>query len=497
MQAAVQYQLHYHGKQGLKPGDVLLSNHPTAGGSHLPDLTVITPVFLTGSPEPDFFVANRGHHADIGGLVPGSMPPHSVILLQEGAIFKHFKIVKEGKFQEEELIKLLNEPAKIPGCTGTRNLRDNLADLRAQIAANQKGINLLLELVKAYGIDTVKKYMGHIQSTAEMAVRTKLRNVAKNVLDSDFLSFTDGMDDGTVIKLKITIDENTGDSVFDFTGTTYQVYSSINAPKAITMAAIIYCLRCLVGEDIPLNQGCLAPVKVIIPEKSILDPDEEAAVVGGNVLTSQRLCDVVFGAFRAVAASQGCMNNVTFGDDTLGYYETVAGGAGAGPTFDGRSGVHTHMTNTRITDPEILESRYPIILRRFCFRKDSGGKGKFGGGDGVERHLQFRRNMKLSILTERRVLSPYGLFGGSPGLCGRNTLFKTGKNIRINLGPRNSIDVHPGVSFPCSCIDINVLLSGYFRTRNSRRRWMGKDLNLFYLRIELTGIYYFRLNKIT
>uniref|UniRef100_A0AC34GWY0 5-oxoprolinase n=1 Tax=Panagrolaimus sp. ES5 TaxID=591445 RepID=A0AC34GWY0_9BILA len=455
MQAAVQYQLNYHGKNGLKPGDVLLSNHPIAGGSHLPDLTVITPVFIGNSKEPDFFVANRGHHADIGGLSPGSMPPHSTRLIEEGAIFTTFKIVSEGKFQEDELIEILKAPGKVPGCAGSRNLKDNLADLRAQIAANQKGINLLEELIKAYGTDTVKKYMAHIQSAAENTVRQMLINNANKFAKSDddkivVLSYSDGMDDGSIINLNVSVARDTGDAVFDFTGTTCQVYSSINAPKAITTSAIIYCLRCLLGEDIPLNQGCLASVKIVSPEKTIINPDQEAAVVGGNVQTSQRLCDVVFGAFKAVAASQGCMNNITFGDETMGYYETVAGGAGAGPGYNGRSGVHTHMTNTRITDPEILESRYPVILRKFTLRPNSGGTGKYHGGDGVERYLQFRRPITLTVMTERRVLAPYGLYGGKDGKRGTNILYRSKKASRINLGPKNSVNVEPGDIFELS-----------------------------------------------
>uniref|UniRef100_A0AC34RIK5 5-oxoprolinase n=1 Tax=Panagrolaimus sp. JU765 TaxID=591449 RepID=A0AC34RIK5_9BILA len=450
MQSAVQSQLEYYGKEGLKPGDVLLSNHPSAGGSHLPDLTIITPVFMEGTTEPDFFVANRGHHADIGGLVPGSMPPHSTLLIQEGAIFKHFKVVDDGKFREEELTRILKEPGKVPNCSGTRNLRDNLADLRAQIAANQKGILLLTELVKAYGIDTVKKYMNHIQSAAETAVREMLKEKASKTERSEtfegktyrFLTFTDYMDDGSPISLNVYIEPETGDAIFDFSNSGPQVYSSINAPKAITTAAVIYCLRCLVNEDIPLNQGCLAPITIKLVKGSILDPREDAAVVGGNVQTSQRLCDVVFGAFGEVAASQGCMNNITFGDDSLGYYETVAGGAGAGRNFHGRSAVHTHMTNTRITDVEILEARYPVILRRFAIRTNSGGKGKWNGGDGVLREYVFRRPMKLSVMTERRALQPYGLEGGEPAKRGLNILLREGV-YPISLGPKNSIDVHP------------------------------------------------------
>ncbi|KAI6190773.1 hypothetical protein M3Y97_00155000 [Aphelenchoides bicaudatus] len=429
MQATVTYQIDTLGKKGIHRGDVLLCNHPKAGGSHLPDLTVITPVFCGDSNEPDFYVANRGHHSDIGGLVPGSMPPFSTSLDQEGAQFN---------------------PGKFPGCSGTRNLRDNLADLNAQIAANQKGILLLNELIESYSLPVVQAYMGHIQSNAEMAVRQLLKDVGKKTekeKGTSTLHATDFMDDGTKISLKVHIDSSTGDADFDFTGTGLQVYSSCNTPPAVRMAAVIYCLRCLVGKDIPLNQGCLAPIKIKVPDGTIISPSENAAVVGGNVQTSQRLCDVIFLAFKACAASQGCMNNVTFGDDKFGYYETVAGGAGAGKGFSGRSGVHTHMTNTRITDPEILESRYPVILRRFCLRKHSGGRGRWCGGDGVCRYLQFRRPLHLSILTERRVFEPYGMEGGESGERGSNVLHRRRDNARINLGSKNSSDVEVGDIF--------------------------------------------------
>ncbi|XP_054983894.1 5-oxoprolinase isoform X2 [Sorex araneus] len=399
MQETVQFQIQHLGTD-LNPGDVLLSNHPSAGGSHLPDLTVITPVFWLGQSRPVFYVASRGHHADIGGITPGSMPPHSTSLEQEGAVFLSFKLVQGGVFQEDAVTEALQAPGKIPGCSGTRNLHDNLSDLRAQVAANQKGIQLVKELIEQYGLDVVQAYMGHIQ----------------------------------------------GSAVFDFSGTGPEVFGNLNAPRAITLSALIYCLRCLVGRDIPLNQGCLAPVHVVIPSGSILDPSPEAAVVGGNVLTSQRVVDVILGAFGACAASQGCMNNVTLGNAHMGYYETVAGGAGAGPSWHGRSGVHSHMTNTRITDPEILESRYPVILRRFELRAGSGGRGRFRGGDGVVRELLFREEAVLSVLTERRAFQPYGLHGGEPGARGLNLLIrKDGRTV--NLGGKTSVSVYPGDVF--------------------------------------------------
>ncbi|XP_053618619.1 5-oxoprolinase isoform X2 [Plodia interpunctella] len=363
MQETVQYQMKVRG-DSLKPGDVLLANHPKAGGSHLPDLTVITPVFHKSHPRPIFFVASRGHHADIGGLTPGSMPPHSVTLAQEGAAFKSMLLVDGGKFNEEELTAELMRPAKEPGCSGTRNLADNLSDLKAQVAANQRGIQLVGELIDQYGLDVVQAYMSHIQRNAELAVRDMLK-------------------------------------------------------------------------------GCLNPVSVVIPSGSILDPSEGAAVVGGNVLTSQRIVDVVLKAFQVCAASQGCMNNLTLGEDSWGYYETVAGGSGAGPGWHGAGGVHTHMTNTRITDVEIVERRYPMLVTAFHLREGSGGNGRWCGGDGVRRELVFRRAVKLSVLTERRAFCPYGMNGGEPGERGLNLLLRTDGRL-INLGGKASVEAYPG-----------------------------------------------------
>ncbi|KAL7990205.1 hypothetical protein Chor_010559 [Crotalus horridus] len=399
MQETVQFQIHHLGPD-LHEGDVILSNHPCAGGSHLPDLTVITPVFWEKGARPIFFVASRGHHADIGGITPGSMPPHSHSLQEEGAIFISFKLVQEGVFQEEAVTAALLAPGQLPGSSGTRNLHDNLADLRAQVAANQRGIQLVNELIGQYGLGVVQAYMGHIQGTA----------------------------------------------LFDFTGTGQEVYGNWNAPRAITLSALIYCLRCMVGEDIPLNQGCLSPVQIVVPESSVLHPSLDAGVVGGNVLTSQRVVDVIFRAFEVCAASQGCMNNVTFGNEHIGYYETVAGGAGAGPHWHGRSGVHSHMTNTRITDPEILEKRYPVVLQTFQLAPNTGGAGLFRGGDGVRRELQFREEMVLSVLSERRAFQPYGLQGGDPGSPGLNLLIQH-KGRTMNLGAKMSVKVRPGDVF--------------------------------------------------
>lgn len=417
-------------KGDLKRGDVIISNHPSYGGTHLPDVTLTMPAFDEKGENILFYAASRAHHADIGGITAGSMPPHSRELYQEGAAIKSEKLVSEGKFNEERVIELFyKEPAKYPGCSGTRCLADNINDLRAQVSANQKGISLIENLIQEYGEDTVMFYMKNIQDNAEFCVRRLLKQVSKKFEGKD-LSAVDFMDDGSPIKLKVTIDAEKGEAVFDFEGTGSEVYGNINAPEAVTYSAIIYCLRCLISEDIPLNQGCLKPINVKIPPKSLLSPSDHAAVVGGNVLTSQRVTDVIFKAFQACAASQGDCNNLTFGFGGnmagqeevkgFGYYETIAGGSGAGPDWDGTSGVHTHMTNTRITDSEVFERRYPVILREFSIRKGSGGNGQHRGGDGVTRDIEFRIPVQASILSERRVYRPYGLAGGEDAECGLN-----------------------------------------------------------------------------
>lgn len=437
MERAVRFQVEYwnsEGREGIKEGEVLVSNHPQlAGGSHLPDITVITPVFHEGKIV--FFVASRGHHADIGGIAPGSMPPHSKKLEDEGAMIVAFKLVRDNKFQEEGITEVLRSPAAIPGNSGTRNLRDNLSDLRAQVAANNSGIRLLGELIGEHGLHRVEAYMRFIQKNAEVSVRRMLKEFAKT--HGTTAHAIDFMDDGSPIELTITIDPDTGSAKFDFTGTGPQVLGNHNAPPAVTFSAVIYSLRSLVAEEIPLNQGCLAPIEFVIPEYSLLNPSSDAAVVGGNVLTSQRVVDVVLRAFKACAASQGCMNNLTFGDDNFGYYETIAGGSGAGPTWDGVSGIHTHCTNTRITDPEILERRYPVLLREFSLRRGSGGVGQHPGGDGVIRELEPLRPLTMSILSERRTLHPYGMAGGGDAACGRNLLIRK-NGIIVNMGGRCS-----------------------------------------------------------
>ena len=438
MSFAVKYQadhLHELGQGSFKRGDVVLANHPSAGGSHLPDMTCITPVFAPDRDEIIFFTASRGHHADIGGILPGSMPPNSTNIFEEGAQIRSFKIVSEGVYDRDGLVRVLvDEPSKYAGCSGTRCFRDVESDLKAQIAANHKGIQLLNDLVEEWSLETVQTYMTHIRENAELSVRNLLRRVAA-IQNATELHAIDYMDDGSPIELHITIDPQTGSAVFDFDGTGPEVCANHNCPTSVAYSAIIYALRCMVSEDIPLNQGCLAPIDVRIPQGSLLSPSDTAAVVGGNVLTSQRITDVVFRAFEAAAASQGDCNNLTFGtggnDETgrliegFGYYETIAGGSGAGPSWHGTSGVHTHMTNTRITDPEIFERRYPVYLRQFGLRPGSGGRGHFVGGDGVIRDIEFLEpRMQVSILSERRVHRPYGLQGGEPGSSGLNLWIK-------------------------------------------------------------------------
>ncbi len=451
MSAAVKEQIRRQAGQ-LKPGDVLVSNHPAAGGSHLPDITVITPVFREG--QIIFWVASRGHHADIGGISPGSMPPNSRRIEEEGACITSFKLVQNGVFQEQGIADLLLAPGKLtpqpgrPAISGTRLLSDNISDLKAQVAANQKGIELVLEMVDHYGLDGVQAYMGHVQDAAESAVCSRLQELsrAKGMAEKDTVNAVDYLDDGSPIRLSLTIDRRDGSAVFDFTGTGPEIWGNCNAPAAVTRSAILYSLRCLIEKDLPLNDGCLIPITIHIPEGSLLDPSPDAAVVGGNVLTSQRVVDVVLKAFGVAAASQGCMNNFTFGNDRFGYYETIAGGAGAGPTWHGQTGVHTHMTNTRITDPEILERRYPILLHEFSIRTGSGGDGRHRGGDGLVREVEFLEPLTMAILSERRVFAPYGLEGGQPGKRGEN-IFIRRDGRRLNLGAKNEILARPGDRF--------------------------------------------------
>ncbi|MCH7960346.1 MAG: hydantoinase B/oxoprolinase family protein, partial [Candidatus Hydrogenedentes bacterium] len=401
----------------MRPGDVYLSNDPYHGGSHLPDITAVTPVEMDapdGAGKPlRLFVANRGHHADIGGITPGSMPPFSKTIDEEGVVIHNFPLISEGEFQEEAIVDLLRS-----GPYPARNIPERLSDLRAQIAANAAGHRLLTELCAHYGTEMVRAYMGHVRENAATAMRDHIASIPDGVYTA-----RDRLDEPDAeVVCTITIE---GDrATVDFEGTSPQLPGNLNAPRAVVMAAVLYAFRCLIGKPVPLNSGCLEPITLRIPEGSLLSPAYPAAVVGGNVETSIRVVDVVFAALKAVAGSQGTMNNFTFGTKDWGYYETICGGAGAGPGFNGASAVHTHMTNTRITDPEVLERRYPVVLRAFSIRRGSGGRGDHSGGDGVVREIEFLEPVSVGILSERRTTAPYSIGGAEPGKPGRNRLHR-------------------------------------------------------------------------
>lgn len=419
----------------LQPGDVFASNNPYNGGTHLPDITVITPVFsaqssLTTNHSPLFYVASRGHHADIGGMTPGSMPPNSVTVAQEGVLLDNFQLIADGKFREKELLELLEQ-----GLYPVRNSTQNIADLKAQIAANERGVQELLKMVEHYQLNTVQAYMKFVQDNAEESVRRVI-----NILQDG--EFTCHLDNGSVIKVAVSIDKSTRSARLDFTGTSPQIASNFNAPSAICKAAVLYVFRTLVDDDIPLNAGCLKPLEVIIPEGCLLNPRYPAAVVAGNVETSQAITDALYSALGVMAASQGTMNNFTFGSDRYQYYETICGGSGAGKDFDGTDAVHTHMTNSRLTDPEVLEWRFPVLIESFSIRPDSGGKGQHHGGNGVIRRIQFREPMTAAILSGRRIVPPFGLHGGGNGAVGKNTVERSDGTIE-ELGSTATVEMQP------------------------------------------------------
>ncbi len=422
----------------IKPGDVFALNAPYAGGTHLPDVTVIAPVFDAENRDLLFFTAARGHHADIGGLTPGSMPPNSTHVDEEGVLFDCLPIVAGGRFLEDGVRAKLGS-----GAWPARNPDQNVADLKAQIAACEKGAQELRHAVQRHGLDVVQAYMGHVQDNAAESVR----RVIDRLRDG---AFTYRMDDGAEIAVRVSIDRKARAAVIDFTGTSPQHAGNYNAPRSVAMAAVLYAFRCLVDADIPLNAGCLKPLTVIVPEGCMLNPRYPAAVVAGNVETSQYVTDAIFGALGVVAAAQGTMNNLTFGDARHQYYETIAGGAGAGPTFDGASGVQTHMTNSRLTDPEVLEHRFPVLLERFALRPNSGGAGRHRGGDGVERRLRFLAPMNVSLLSSHRRLPPFGLDGGAPGALGEQWVERadgTREALHGDGAGNGSADMAPGDTF--------------------------------------------------
>lgn len=416
---------------GIRPGDVIALNAPYNGGTHLPDVTVITPVFDSAGAQILFFVGSRGHHADIGGLTPGSMPANSRTTQEEGVLIDNFKLVEAGRMREAEMRALL-AGGKYPA----RDPDRNIGDLKAKVAANEKGAGELRRMVDHFSLDTVRAYMGHVQDNAEEQVRRVI-----DVLTDG--AFCYGIDGGGEVRVTVTIDAKARNAKVDFTGTSGQLDSNFNAPSAVCRAAVLYVFRTLVDDDIPLNEGCLKPLEIVIPEGSMLAPQYPAAVVAGNVETCQVITDALYGALNVMAASQGTMNNVTFGNADYQYYETICGGSGAGPDFDGTSAVHTHMTNSRLTDPEVLESRFPVLLESFGMRPGSGGKGAHRGGDGVVRRIRFLENMEVSILANRRKIAPYGLAGGAPGAVGRNWVERV-DGTRTELGGTGHAEVRPG-----------------------------------------------------
>jgi 5-oxoprolinase (ATP-hydrolysing) len=418
----------------LKPGDAYVSNNPYNGGTHLPDVTVITPVFVPDSTVPLFYVASRGHHADIGGITPGSMPPHSTTIDQEGILLDNVQIVNQGRFQEATLLELLSA-----GDYPVRNPVQNLADLQAQIAANERGVQELHRMVEHYGLFTVQAYMQHVQDNAEESVRRAIDALKDG-------SFTYPMDDGSEICVKITIDHHNRSARVDFTGTSPQQSTNLNAPLAICKAVVLYVFRTLVEDDIPLNAGCLKPLEIVIPEGCLLNPRYPAAVVAGNVETSQAIANALYGALGVMAASQGTMNNFTFGNLEHQYYETICGGSGAGADFDGTDAVQTHMTNSRLTDPEVLEWRFPVLVEEFAIRPNSGGKGKHRGGNGVIRRIQFLESMSAAILSSHRAIPPFGLAGGESGAIGHNYIVRRDGTIEP-LKSCAEVQMHPGDVF--------------------------------------------------
>ncbi|PQO96646.1 5-oxoprolinase [Massilia phosphatilytica] len=418
----------------MRAGDVYMLNDPYHGGTHLPDITVITPVFDRAGKDILFYVASRGHHADVGGIAPGSMPANSRRVEEEGVLIDNFQLVREGRFLERETTALL-----LSGDYPCRNVAQNIADLQAQVAANQKGVDELLKMVEQFGLDVVQAYMRHVQDNAEEAVRRVIRALKDG-------SYTYRLDNGAVIKVAIRVDHAARTADIDFTGTSPQLDNNFNAPSSICMAAVLYVFRTLVDNDIPLNAGCLKPLNVIIPAGSMLNPCYPAAVVSGNVETSSCITNALYGALGVQASSPGTMNNFTFGNADYQYYETIAGGSGAGEGFDGTDVVQTNMTNSRLTDPEVLEWRYPVRLDSYEIAQGSGGRGRWTGGNGGVRRIRFLAPMTASILSNNRIVPPFGMAGGEPGRCGRNYVVRAGGRVE-ELGFVATTDVQAGDVF--------------------------------------------------
>jgi 5-oxoprolinase (ATP-hydrolysing) len=421
-------------RDSMKLGDVYALNTPYNGGTHLPDITVITPVFDEAGKELLLFVGSRAHHSEIGGISPGSVPPRSTSIDEEGVLIDNFCLVDGGKFREPEVRNLFSA-----GPWPTRNIEQNLADLRAQIAANEKGVQELRRIIDEFDLHVVQAYMGHVQDNAEEMVRRVL-----DVLGDGH--FTYPFDDGSQISVTISINRETRTAHIDFTGTSAQLPTNFNAPTSVVKAAVLYVFRTLIDDEIPLNEGCLKPLEIFVPKGSMLAPHHPAAVVAGNVETGQMVVDTLYGALKTMAAAQGTMNNFTFGGEQWQYYETICGGSGAGPDFDGTSCVHTNMTNTRLTDPEILEWRYPVILERFEIRRGSGGAGQHRGGDGSLRRIRFLEPMTAAIVSGHRKVPPFGMAGGASGACGR-TWIERYDGTTIELDSCDEIEVMPGDVF--------------------------------------------------
>ncbi|MEP6825906.1 MAG: hydantoinase B/oxoprolinase family protein, partial [Ramlibacter sp.] len=400
----------------MHPGDVYALNDPYHGGTHLPDVTVITPVYLGAAAhdKPLFYVGSRGHHADIGGTTPGSMPPFSTRIEEEGVQINNVKLVDQGVLREAEMVALLQS-----GQYPSRNPQQNMADLKAQIAANEKGLQELRKMAEQFGLDVVQAYMGHVQDNAEESVRRVITRLSDG-------AFTLPLDNGAQIQVAIRVDTKNRSAEIDFTGTSAQQTNNFNAPTAVCMAAVLYVFRTLVDDDIPLNAGCLKPLKVIIPPGSMLNPNSPASVVAGNVETSTCITNCLYGALGVMAASQCTMNNFTFGNASHQYYETISGGSGAGDGFDGTSVVQTHMTNSRLTDPEVLEFRFPVRLESYEIRQGSGGAGQWEGGNGGVRRVRFLEKMTASILSNGRKYGAFGLAGGQAGKVGINRVVRSG-----------------------------------------------------------------------
>jgi 5-oxoprolinase (ATP-hydrolysing) len=409
-------------------------NNPFNGGTHLPDVTVITPIFDAMGERIIYTVASRGHHADIGGKTPGSAPPDSQRIEEEGVVIDRFLLVDQGHLRERETRILLAS-----GAYPCRNIDQNMADLAAQIAANATGVAELQKVTRHFGVDTIHAYMGHVQDNAEESVRRVL-DVLKDC------RFSYPMDSGAKIDVDIRVDKLTRSAIIDFTGTSPQSSLNYNAPVAICRAVVLYVFRTLVGRDIPMNEGCLKPLELIIPEGSMINPKFPAAVISGNTEVSQSIADTLYGALGVIAGSQGTMNNFVYGNDVHQNYETICGGTGAGDGFNGASAVHSHMTNTRMTDPEVLETRFPVRVDEFSIRSGSGGLGKYVGGNGITRRLTFNEAMTITTLSSHRIHPPAGAHGGDPGAVGENMVQRVNGTIEILCGD-DQIDVSAGDTF--------------------------------------------------